>query len=257
MEQAHFISNVRLSKRASEIDHLSEKQHDSKRESPGIQKTARAVAALLIVLSLSFLGACAPKFVGEAAAKEAGLALLRQAFGITAKDAHVEYFERAGTSAVDNTDVHSGSKTPNQIYLVTISDQTLGADLYYAEVDAKTGVAYYAMKNEWLLAPQTPDQNQSIQSNTNPDDTDADETAQEDGAKSTACAFVMRRFQKDVSLITAQGCCHPCGNRAQRGSIGYFVTFADGALYRVGFSWPAMDMNEIQVLGNGQKGARP
>ncbi|HML68394.1 MAG TPA: hypothetical protein PKA81_08350 [Clostridia bacterium] len=182
---------------------------------------------------------------------------MRQAFGITAKDAHVEYFERAGTSAVDNTDVHSGSKTPNQIYLVTISDQTLGADLYYAEVDAKTGVAYYAMKNEWLLAPQAPDQNQSMQSNTNPDDTDADETAQEDSAKSTACAFVMRRFQKDVSLITAQGCCHPCSNRAQRGSIGYFVTFADGALYRVGFSWPAMDMNEIQVLGNGQKGARP
>ena len=221
------------------------------------KNSLRAVAAMTILFSTVLLGACAPKFVGEAAAKEAGLTLLRQAFGTNAKDAHVEYFERAGTSAVDNTEVQPGSKTPTQIYLVTISDQTLGTDLYYAEVDAKTGVAYYATKNEWLLAPQTLDQNQSIQSNTDSDDTDADETAQEDGAKSTACAFVMRRFQKDVSLITPQGCLHPCGNRSQRGSIGYFVTFADGALYRVGFSWPAMDMNEIQVLGNGQKGARP
>lgn len=221
------------------------------------KNSLRAAALLTTLLSLALLSACAPKFVGEAAAKEAGLSLLRQAFGISAKDAHVEYFERAGTSAVDNIDVQSGSKTPNQIYLVTISDQTLGADLYYAEVDAKTGVAYYAMKNEWLLAPQNPNPTQPKQENTNPDGTDAENPAQEDSAKNTACAFVMRRFQKDVSLITAQGCSRPCGNRAQRGSVGYFVTFADGALYRVGFSWPAMDMNEIQVLGNGQKGVRP
>jgi hypothetical protein len=40
-------------------------------------------------------------------------------------------------------------------------------------------------------------------------------------------------------------------------SIGYFVTFADGALYRVGFSWPSMEMNEVQVLGNELEGATP
>ena len=221
------------------------------------KNSLRAVAAMTILFSTVLLGACAPKFVGEAAAKEAGLTLLRQAFGTNAKDAHVEYFERAGTSAVDNTEVQPGSKTPTQIYLVTISDQTLGTDLYYAEVDAKTGVAYYATKNEWLLAPQNPNQNQPTQENTTPKGTDTDESAQDESAESTACAFVMRRFQKEVSLITSQGGCHPCGIRAQHGSVGYFVTFADGSLYRVGFSWPAMDMNEIQVLGNRQKGARP
>lgn len=221
------------------------------------KNSLRAVAAMMILFSTVLLGACAPKFVGEAAAKEAGLTLLRQAFGTNAKDAHVEYFERAGTSAVDNTEVQPGSKTPTQIYLVTISDQTLGTDLYYAEVDAKTGVAYYATKNEWLLAPQNPNQNQSTQENATPKGTDTDESAQDESAESTACAFVMRRFQKEVSLITSQGGCHPCGKRAQHGSVGYFVTFADGSLYRVGFSWPAMDMNEIQVLGDRQKGARP
>ena len=221
------------------------------------QKPLRGALALLLALALTLLCGCAPSFVGEEQAKKAGLALFSQAFGVIAQDAHVEYFERAGTSAVDNTEVQPGSKTPTQIYLVTISDQTLGTDLYYAEVDAKTGVAYYATKNEWLLAPQNPNQNQSTQKNTTPKGTDTDESAQDESAESTACAFVMRRFQKEVSLITSQGGCHPCGKRAQHGSVGYFVTFADGSLYRVGFSWPAMDMNEIQVLGNRQKGARP
>ena len=257
MESTHVADSIRLRKAISRISVSSRKEKTIKTEYRRKRSVIRAIATLMILLSLAVLSACAPKFVGETAAKEAGLTLLRQAFGISARDAHVEYFERAGTSAVDNTDVQPGSKTPNQIYLVTISDQTMGVDLYYAEVDAKTGVAYYAMKNEWLLAPQSPDQNQSTQDNSTPYSTDTDETAQQDSAKSTACAFVMRRFQKDVSLITAQGCSHPCGNQAQSGSVGYFVTFADGALYRVGFSWPAMDMNEIQVLGNGQKGARP
>ena len=257
MESTHFADSIRLHKAVSRINVSTRKEQTTRREYKRTRKCVRAIAVLMSLFSLAVLSACAPKFVGETAAKEAGLMLLRQAFGISARDAHVEYFERAGTSAVDNTDVQSGSKTPNQIYLVTISDQTMGVDLYYAEVDAKTGVAYYAMKNEWLLAPQTPDQTQSTQENLNPAGTDTDETAQQDSAESTACAFVMRRFQKDVSLITAQGCSHPCGNQAKSGSVGYFVTFADGALYRVGFSWPAMDMNEIQVLGNGQEGARP
>ena len=110
-------------------------------------KHIRAAIALLFSLLLMLLCACAPKFVGEEKAKEAGLALLRQAFGVTADDAHVEYFERAGSSVVDNTEVKPGKDAADQLYIVTISDQTLGADLYYAEVDAKTGVAYYATKN--------------------------------------------------------------------------------------------------------------
>ena len=257
MQTSQLYDSVRLRKQTSEAIHHSDRLPNTKRKYCARKRSVRAIVGMMIVFSLAALSACAPKYVGEAAAKEAGLTLLRQAFNITARDAHVEYFERAGTSAVDNIDVHSGSKTPNQIYLVTISDQTLGADLYYAEVDAKTGVAYYAMKNEWLLAPQTPSQNTTTQANPNSDGTDTVENAEENSEKSNACAFVMRRFQKDVSLITPQGCSNPCGNCAQRGSIGYFVTFADGAHYRVGFSWPSMDMNEIQVLGNKQKGARP
>jgi len=220
-------------------------------------KHIRAAIALLFSLLLMLLCACAPKFVGEEKAKEAGLALLRQAFGVTADDAHVEYFERAGSSVVDNTEVKPGKDAADQLYIVTISDQTLGADLYYAEVDAKTGVAYYATKNEWLLAPLSPNQKQTTQTDTPTDGTEAEASLQNDSAKNTACDFVMRRFQKEVALISVQGCCRRDNAHCPRMSIGYFVTFADGALYRIGFSWPAMDMNEVQVLGTVPKGERP
>ncbi|MBA4347613.1 MAG: hypothetical protein C0413_02035, partial [Clostridiales bacterium] len=60
------------------------------------KKYLRALALLLCVFALLTACACGTKFVGEEQAKKAGLALLRQAFGVVAEDAHVEYFERAG-----------------------------------------------------------------------------------------------------------------------------------------------------------------
>ena len=205
----------------------------------------RKAAVLLLVLLLTVLCACAPRYVGEERAKKAGLTLLRQAFGVTAQDAHVEYYERAGSSAVDNTEVGPNGTAPTQIYIVTISDPTIHEDLYYAEVDASSGVAYYASKNEWLFAVSEKRQN-------------ANETAaasenesvliSEDGTKTMASNCVKRCFQKEVALISADGCCQRDGMTDSRASIGYFVTFADGSLYRVAFSWPVMDLNEVQVL---------
>ena len=207
--------------------------------------TARRAAALLVAMSLMLVCACAPRYVGEERAKKAGLALLRQAFGVTAPDAHVEYYERAGSSAVDNTEVSPNGTTPTQIYIVTISDPTIHEDLYYAEVDAKSGIAYYASKNEWLFAAPAKQQNANDTDST--DETEAI-LIQDDGTKTVASNWVKRCFQKEVALISADGCCQSGCMTASRASIGYFVTFADGSLYRVGFSWPVMDLNEVQVI---------
>ena len=218
------------------------------------KKTVRAGAALLLVCSLTMLCACAPKFVGEAQARKAGLALFHQAFGVVARDAHVEYFERAGTSVIDNSDVRPGDGTPDQIYLVTISDQTLGTDLYYAEVDAKTGVAYYASKSGWVIAPLSGDQAKQVNDiNAINNSQDATQVAQNDSAEAAACDYMMHHFKKEVALIQSQGCCRRDRILCPRVGIGYFVTFADGALHRVGFSWPTMELNEIQSLGNELK----
>ena len=205
----------------------------------------RKAAALLLALSLTLVCACAPRYVGEERAKKAGLTLFRQAFGVTALDAHVEYYERAGSSAVDNTEVSPNGTTPTQIYIVTISDPTIHEDLYYAEVDAKSGVAYYASKNEWLFTTPAKQQNAN-----DIDSTGETESIliQDDGTKTVASNWVKRCFQKEVVLISADGCCQRGCATASRASIGYFVTFADGSLYRVGFSWPAMELNEVQVL---------
>jgi hypothetical protein len=220
------------------------------------KNTLRTLALILCVLTLSMLCSCSKQFVGEEQAKRAGLALMRQAFGVNLQDAHVEYVERAGTSVLDNTEVPPDANRTECIYIVTISDQSMGADLYYAEVDAKTGVAYYATKNEWLLAPLSENQEQATQANIQTDGMEAEASLQKECAKDTACDFVMRRFQKEVALICTQGC-RWNGERSSSACIGYYVTFADGALYRVGFSWPGMDMNEVQVLDTKSVGERP
>lgn len=219
------------------------------------KSTARIAIALSLALSLTLLCACSPRQIDEAQAKRAGLSLLRQAFGVDAQDAHVEYFERAGSCAVDNSETQPGGSIPTRIYIVTISDSTIQEDLYYAEVDAITGVAYYATKNEYLMA-SAPQQDIST-TNSEQADTQENDSLKNDCAKDTACEFVMRCFQREVTLISAQNCCPRESAGFPRACVGYFVTFADGALYRVGFSWPQMDLNEVQVLETDQEGERP
>ena len=216
-----------------------------------VQKSLRAALALLLALVLTLLCGCAQELVGEERAKEAGLALFYQAFGVIAHYAHVEYFERAGSSVIDNSEVRPGDGNPDQIYLVTISDEALGKDLYYAEVDAKTGVAYYASKSEQLLASLSEDQKQQIIENNNIENiTDATTAAQNDDSQSSACDYLTRHFKKEVALIRSQRCCRRDQPLSSRVGIGYLVTFADGALYRVGFSWPTMELREILSLGH-------
>ena len=206
------------------------------------KRTIQAAVALPLALSLVFLCACAPRLVGEEAAKRAGLALLREAFDICETDAQVEYFESAGTSVVNNREVQPDGGMPVQIYLVTIPDETGEAELYYVEVDAKTGVAYYAAKSEWLLAPLTEEQQQrAIKQKTAPEGAEEDAMLQNDGTEAFIGDYVTRRFQKEVALVSPEdGCCRESVLSA-RIRIGYFVTFADGSLYRVGFSWPTME----------------
>jgi len=220
------------------------------------QKFFRAAAASLALLMLLSLYACAPEFVGETKAKQAGLTLLRQAFGVSTDIAHVEYFERAGTSVIDNSDIPADDRTPDQIYLVTISDQTLGIDLYYAEVDAKTGVAYYASKSEWVKTPQsTNPPKQTTEYNGEPAEVDAVDIG--DGAITDAGDFSMRCLKKEVTLVSARGCCRRDSVFSPRVGIGYFMTFADGALYRFGISWPALQGSKSERLGNDGKGQNP
>ncbi|NLI54477.1 MAG: hypothetical protein GX417_09170 [Clostridiales bacterium] len=223
-------------------------------------KRTLALATMLALITVSF-SACKPRLIEEEEAREAGLALIRQAFDVGARetqDAHVEYFERAGSSVIDNTEVRPDTQTPVQIYLVTISDQMRGMDLYYAEVDAITGVAYYAVKNDWLISLQPEGQNgQTAGIDGSPNDTAADAALPGDGAEEKTDDVAMRRFQTEAALASAQGCCRRDRGCAPRASIGYFVTLADGALYRIGLSWPAPEHDETERPGRHRRGTNP
>ncbi|MEZ4509074.1 MAG: hypothetical protein R2912_03145 [Eubacteriales bacterium] len=118
----------------------------------------RVIAALICISCLVLvLSACSPRLVGEAKAKEAGLALINQAFEIDLADAvvTVAYQERAGVTYEDGYTIQYGTEEPDRVYVVKVNPDESGNAEYYTEVNALTGVAYRAEKAWELLKPMT------------------------------------------------------------------------------------------------------
>jgi hypothetical protein len=206
---------------------------------------------MLILLVLYCLSACSPEIISKAKAKEAGLALINQAFDTNVTDAEVTYDEIAGWSYVNGVPVQYGDEDPICYYAVTISGSNEEDDLYYAEVNAETGVAYYASKSESLLTPLTQDQiNEAtkLEDWVNEDDL-LFKTLRESQAGEIAYEWVESRFHKDIALLETLDIGTYSDNvMYPRISIGYYVIFFDGAVYEVYLSWPTMEVISIQIL---------
>ena len=74
--------------------------------------------------------------VSEATAKEAGLALINQAFDVNETDATVTYAEYAGFSYANGIMVQYGTEEPVRVYSVSIPQENSENPLYYATVNA-------------------------------------------------------------------------------------------------------------------------
>ena len=119
----------------------------------------KKIILLFLSLSLSYIFiACTPKIVSEAEAKKAGLAFINQVFDANETEAETTYHEYVGTSYANGELVQYGDEDPVRVYEITIPNGNDENPLYYAEVNAKTGVAYRAERNENFLAPLSDDQ---------------------------------------------------------------------------------------------------
>ena len=104
------------------------------------------------------LSACAPKIISEAKAKEAGLALINQVFGVTETEATVTWSEQEGFSYVNGKEQQTGKEENALIYVVSVHGKDIKATQYQAEVNAKTGVAFRASMNTFFLPAMTEEQ---------------------------------------------------------------------------------------------------
>lgn len=205
-----------------------------------------------IILSLTlFLTACSPKLVGETKAKEAGLALINQAFDVNETEAEVTYREYAGTSYVNGESIQYGDEEPVRVYEVIIPNGNDENPLYYAAVNAKTGVAYRAERSESFLTQLTDDQQAEGKELALMDN--ADEVyikkLNESNASEIVAAWVAKRLYSDVGVLSVLDNGFITDNViSPRVCMEYTVVFLDGAVYQASIYWPTMEILQVSIL---------
>ena len=206
---------------------------------------------LVILIGVAvLLSACSPRLVGEAKAKEAGLAMINQAYGVDLTDAvvAVEYHQGGGVTYEDGVAIHYGTEEPMRFYEIRVNPGEDGRADYYAVVNAVTGVAYRADKDESLLS-LTPEQQAQAEAIGKIEDLpiedfeDYEATALQIGED-----WVRAHFEPDIPVLRTVPNSTMTGNelfpiiRAD-GS----VIFIDGTIYNVEVCWPAMEITSVYL----------
>jgi len=212
----------------------------------------RIISVSICLLSVAFLfSACSPRLVSEAEAKEAGLALINQVFDVNETEAEVTYHEYAGTSYVNGTSVQYGDEEPVRVYEVIIPSLKSEIPLYYAEVNARTGVAYHAERNETFLAPLTDEQLIEGNELASMDITDEAYTKKlnESNASSIVADWVAEKLHPGVGVMSVLDNGFIADNViTPRVRMEYTVIFLDGAVYQASIYWPTMDILQVSIL---------
>ncbi len=114
---------------------------------------------IIIVCFTILLSACSPRLVGEAKAKEAGLAFINKVFDVNETEATVYY----GEYTVDAQPQDQSAKQKRDVpviryYDVTVLKEHTDNVLYYAQVDAISGFVYSAQRFVETRSPLTDEQ---------------------------------------------------------------------------------------------------
>ena len=105
------------------------------------------------------LSACSPRLVGEAKAKEAGLAFINKVFDVNETEAVVYYGEYSADAQPQDQSAEQKQNVPvMRYYHVTIMKEHTDNVLYDAQVDAISGFVYSAQRFEGTLSPLTDEQ---------------------------------------------------------------------------------------------------
>jgi len=207
----------------------------------------KRVIVTIICINYLFLvlSGCSPRLVGEAKAKEAGLAMIQQAFEVDLSDAAVtvEYQERPGVTYEDGVAIYYGTEEPSRIYVIKVDPDEIGNSRYYAEVNAKTGIAYRADKSSSLI-PLTAEQRAQAAAIGEGDDLPVEDyKVDEEGALQLGEEWVREHFESDIPVLRT------VPNSTMTDSVDFplffvdfSVVFINGAIYDIEVCWPAMEV---------------
>ena len=206
---------------------------------------------IVIVLCVAvMLSGCSPRLISEARAKEAGLAMIQQAYGVDLTDAvvTVEYHERAGVTYEDGERIQYGTEEPMRVYVIITNPDEIGNPEYYAEVNAVTGVAYRADKDESLIS-LTPEQQAQAEAIGKEEDLPIEGFEDDEAnALQTGEDWVRAHFEPDIPVLrTVPNSTMTDGVDFPLFFVDGSVIFINGTIYNVEVCWPAMEVTSVYL----------
>ena len=206
------------------------------------------LTAVILMLSLAMV-ACSPRLVGEAKAKEAGLAFINKVFDVNETEAVVELKNRPGLSYVNGIEAHLGDEKPVYFYTIQVNLLADGNYSYYAEVNAVTGVAYRANKNPDTIVLTQEQQKQAKALGSFDDMQNTDTSAYQQEATNASEDWVRQNFERNKPILSVI----PNNTLTDNYSfpkmfIDNYVVFIEGTIYNVEWCWPSMDVTGFYML---------
>lgn len=203
-------------------------------------------------MSLLLLSACTPRLVGEAKAKEAGLAFINKVFDVNETEATVEYSEYAVDPQSQDQGAEQKQDAPvMRCYSVTVMKENTDEVLYYAQVDAISGFAYSANRGSGTLSPLTDEQiKQADELVKLPfGERDMMNRLYEVKLPQTVNDWASARFEKQSQIMSVNyGSMEGDLIESQRIFMDCIVTFENGAVYVVDIAWPTLEINRVEIL---------
>ena len=205
---------------------------------------------VIFICAAVLLSACSPRLVGEAKAKEAGLAMINQAYGVDLTDAvvAVEYHQGGGVTYEDGVAIHYGTEEPMRFYEIRVNPGEGGNADYYAVVNAVTGVAYRADKDESLLS-LTQEQHAQAEAIGKREDLPIEDFEDDEAnALQTGEDWVRAHFEPDIPVLrTVPNSTMTDGVEFPLFFVDGSVIFIDGTIYNVEVCWPAMEVTSVYL----------
>ena len=204
-----------------------------------------------IILSLSlFLSACGQKDIGEAKAKEVGLAFINHVFDVNETKATVTNAVPSRDSARGETDQTAGEQIVN-CYAVAVPELQDGQAEYIAYVNAETGVAYAAEQSYTHVPKMTNEQeNTWNKAYGSGDANDFDYLSMDIACKDFARDWIAQKFDlkaKVLGMIDGGSIFDQAG-----ASTNFYIVIRDGTIYHITIAWPQLTVVEVTMLNQTQ-----
>ena len=207
----------------------------------------RACILVLAALFVASASGAKPKLISEEEAKKAGLAFINRVFDANETEATVKLVTEAGTSYVDGKYVRKGDEQPVSYYVVSASEIKDGLYRYYASVNAETGVAYSAERDNSLVPEMTSKQRSAWkEAYGNGDVNSFDFTRVYMDCTNFAHEWIPEKFELKAKFLGFVD----SGSAYDKDGINenFYVVIRDGTIYHVTIAWPQRTVLEATML---------